>query len=84
MASIDELKSRYDQLTKTREELTSKKVAAESRCQVASENYQKVLEEIKTKFGVSSLDEAKALYEKKKSELETTLNRCELELGGNG
>lgn len=81
MASVEELKQRFETLTKKRDELTSRKVVAESRLQVATENYDKAIKEIKEKFGVSSLSEAQALYERKKSELETALNKCELELG---
>ena len=81
MATIDELKSRFDSLVKQREDLTAKKVGAESRYQMATENFEQALKEIQERYGVATLEEAKALYEKKKAELETTLNKCELELG---
>lgn len=76
MATIEELRIRFEALRKAREELLAKKVAAESRQQMATENYEKLLQELNEKFGIKTLEQAKKLYEEKRQIFEEALEKC--------
>ena len=75
--NVESLKKRYSELSKKRDSLKQESVTLNTRKKVALEEQEKLLKELKDKFGVSTYDEGVILLSQKQKEIEEKVSSLE-------
>lgn len=80
MENINDLKKRFEELTKKKSDLESQKIQLTTKQQVLEEEITKLTSQLKEEFGVSSLEEAEAKIADLSKEIEQGLSEAEQKL----
>lgn len=80
MENINDLKKRFEELTKKKSDLESQKIQLTTKQQVLEEEITKFTSQLKEEFGVSSLEEAEAKIADLSKEIEQGLSEAEQKL----
>lgn len=80
MENINDLKKRFEELTKKKSDLESQKIQLTTKQQVLEEEITKLTSQLKEEFGVSSLEEAEAKIDDLSKEIEQGLSEAEQKL----
>lgn len=77
MSNVDEIKERFANLSKKRDELKAQQVQLQTKIDSANESIAEIEKQWAEQFDVHGFEEAQRKLEQMETELEQTLSKCE-------
>lgn len=77
MASVQEIKDKFKSVTEERDRNNVRKIELETQIKVSREDLQKKMKQLKSDFGLDSIDAAEKELAKLEGDINTELSECE-------